>query len=269
MRGIAGVFAVLVATTSAFSIEKPSVQTIVERSVAAENADWAAQPGYNFMQTERDDDGPANTYRVMMILGSRYRELTAVNGQPLSQAAQAQQKQVLQQEIARRQRETPDQRAQRIAAYRKNRDQEHTMLLQMAKAFNFHEAGEQEIDGHKAWVLDATPRAGYQPPNQRAKVLTGMRGRLWIAKDGYHWLKVRAQVVQPVHFIGFLASVGPGTWFEMEKAPAGNGVWLPVHFAMNVQAKILGLFPHNSKEDDRFWDYKPTAPLAAIRAALR
>lgn len=262
-------FALLSGTVLAFPAEPVDVKAIVQRSVAAENADWKAQTDYSFIQTERDDDGPAKTYEVSMILGSRYRRLIAVNGRPLSPGEQAAEKKKMQDDIQKRKNETPEVRAKRLAKAYKDREQEHTMLLQMAEAFNFRVIGEQTMSGHPAWVLDATPKPGYQPPTQKAKVLTGMRGKLWIAQDGYHWVKVQAEVVQPVYFEGFLARVGPGTHFELEKAPIAGGTWLPTHFSMKVEARILGLFSHNSAEDDTFRDYRREGTSQGAKVAAR
>jgi hypothetical protein len=271
MRGYASVFAALLIAAPALAVQKVNTQEIINRSVQVQNSDWESQPGYNFTQSERDDNGPTNTYRVMMILGSRYRELIQVNGQPLSPARQAEEEQKLQQATARRQRETPSQHAQRVAKYKKNREEEHVMLQQMAKAFDFHLVGEQTVNGHPSWVFDATPRRGYQPPNQRAKVLTGMRGRLWVAKDSYHWVRVEAKVVNPVTFEGFLARVDPGTRFEMQNAPVNDSgkTWEPSYFAMSAKVKILAIIPHNSKETDRFWDYHPAGSKPSPTVASR
>jgi hypothetical protein len=259
------VAAALFAVTPALAVRPLSPAEIVRRSLAVQNADWKAQPDFNFTQTERDDGGPANTYRVRMILGSRYRELIAVNGQPLAPDQRADQERELRVEIAKRERETPAERARRVTRYDATRKEENVMLRQMAVAFDFHLAGEQSIGGHMTWVFDATPRPGYRPPNQRAKVLTGMRGRLWVAKDGYHWAKVEADVVNPVTFEGFLARVDPGTRFEMENTRVAPGVWLTSHFSMNVTARILGLIPHDSQETDAFRDYRPAGPTLASR----
>jgi len=38
-------------------------------------------------------------------------------------------------------------------------------------------------------VLKATPRPGYEPPNNEAKVLTGMEGKLWIDEKTFQWVK--------------------------------------------------------------------------------
>jgi hypothetical protein len=68
-----------------------------------------------------------------------------------------------------------------------------------------------------------------------------------------------AEVVHPVSIGGFLAQVQPGTRFELEKAPVGDGIWLASHFAMKSDAKVLHVFNHGSEEEDTFSDYQKTA----------
>jgi len=95
-------------------------------------------------------------------------------------------------------------------------------MQQLTEAFDFTLAGEERMGNHRVYVLDATPRAGYKPPNTETEVLTGMQGKLWIDKKTYQWVKVEAEVIHPVSIAGFLAKVEPGTRFELEKMPVGN-----------------------------------------------
>jgi hypothetical protein len=111
-------------------------------------------------------------------------------------------------------------------------------------------------------VLAATPRPGYNPPNMASQVLPGMKGRLWIDQKTFQWVKVTAQVIQPVTIDGFLAKVEPGTEFELEKAPIPGGTWQASHFSMKSEAKVLMMFSHDSSEDDTFSDYKPNNQAA-------
>ncbi len=103
-------------------------------------------------------------------------------------------------------------------------------------------------------MLEATPRAGYKAPNMEAEVLTGMQGKLWIDKNTFQWVKVKAQVTHPVSIEGFLARVEPGTSFKLERMPVTDDVWLPKHFAMKSRAKILFFFRNNTQEDDTYFD---------------
>lgn len=238
------------------AVAAQDVETIIKRSVQANESDWAADPQYDHYETDQEDGNPPQTFEVQMLLGSPYKRLVAVNGKELSAEQQASEQRKMQQAIARRQAETPQQRAQRIAQWEKDRKRDHLLMEQLTKAFNFKLLGEQQLGPYRVFTLKATPRPDYKPPNMQAQVLTGMQGKLWIDTKTFQWVKVQAKVIQPVSIEGFLATVEPGTHFELEKAPVAEGVWEPVHFSMKAQAKVLFLFHHRSQENDVYFGYR-------------
>ena len=245
----------------------PDVQTIIKRSVQANDRDWQHAPEYTYFETDRGEDGKTMTYEVMMILGSPYQRLVAVHGEPLSPEQQQEEQQKLEQVIAARSKESPRQKAQRIAKYEKERKRDHLMMEQLTKAFDFTLDGTQKLGSHEVYHLKATPRPGYQPPNVQTKTLTGMEGQLWVDTKNYQWVKVQAVVIHPVSIEGFLARVEPGTRFELENTPVAEGLWLPKHFEMKADAKILLLFSHHEKQDQKFFDYKRAEPIQALSSA--
>jgi hypothetical protein len=220
---------------------QPDVHTIIQRSVQVNNQDWQAAPEYDYFVREQEDEG-TKTYQVLMILASPYYRTVAVDGKPLSPEDQQKEQHKLDEVMARRRRESRRERAERIAKYQKDRKRDHLLLEQLVKAFDFRLKGEQKVDGYDAYVLQAAPRPGYQPPNVEAQVLTGMVGELWIEKNTLQWVKVEATVVRPVTIEGFLARVQPGTRFELENMPVAGGAWLTKHFSMSSRSKILFCF---------------------------
>lgn len=232
------------------------VRTIIQRSVQANEKDWQADPEYDHYETDQEDGNPPQTHEVLMILGSPYKRLVAVNGSHISAQQQASEEHKMEQEIARRRAETPEQRGERIAKWQKDRKRDHLLMEQLTQAFNFKLLGQQRMGPFQVYVLKATPRPGYKPPNMQAQVLTGMEGKLWIDTKTFQWVKVQAKVIHPVSIQGFLATVEPGTHFELEKAPVGNGIWEPAHFSMKSQAKVLFLFHHRSQENDVYFGYR-------------
>lgn len=234
----------------------PSVSEIISKSVDATKKDWRADPNYNY--NERDTDpssGNSKTYHVEMILGSPYKRLIAVNGKPLPPDKQQEEQKKQQQEIQKRRAESKQEHDKRVASYEQGRTRDHQMMLQMPKAFDFSLRGSDQVDGHNVYVIDATPRKGYSPPNNHAKVLTGMKGTLWIDQKTYQWVKAEAHVVHTVSIAGFLADVQPGTSFLLEKMPVGDGIWMPKHFEMKSEVKILDLFPDNNSTSQTYSDY--------------
>jgi hypothetical protein len=235
-----------------------SAEKIIANSVLANQRDFQAAVHYNWKERDRTPKG-SKTSQVTMIYGSPYYRLIAVNGRPLSPADQAKEKKKEQQVSAERAAESPEQRRKRVEQFEKDRHRDAEMMAQLTKAFTFTLIGQQKLRGFNVWALKATPCKDYRPPTMETEVLTGMRGQLWIDQKTFQWVKVMAEVVHPVSIGGFLAQVQPGTRFELEKAPVGDGIWLASHFAMKSDAKVLHVFNHGSEEEDTFSDYQKTA----------
>jgi hypothetical protein len=90
-----------------------------------------------------------------------------------------------------------------------------------------------------------------------------MEGKLWIDEKTFQWVKVEARVIRPVSIGGFLAQVEPGTRFELEKMPVAEGIWLPKHFAMKSQAKVLFFFTRKSQADETYYGHHKASPVKA------
>ena len=235
-------------------------QGLIERSAQVSTLDWEAAPDYECVERDWEANGATKTFEDLMIMGSPYQRLIAVNDKPLSHLQQQDQQRQLERTIEQRRNESPDQRAQRIATYRKSRDRDHLMLAQLVKAFDFTLVGQQKLGKYDVYVLRAVPRRDYQPPNKEAEVLKGMRGTLWIDKKTYQWVKVEARVTRSVWIEGFVAEVEPGTRFELEKMPVDDHIWLPRHYQMTARARVLFLFRHRSQDNETYYDYRRISP---------
>lgn len=249
------------------------VTDIVARSVQKTDADWKAAPQYSFTEHDvitKQGKRSMKAYRVIMIEGSPYERLTAVNGRPLTPAEAVAEDRKLQQEMVRRRKETPDARRKRIAEYQKERRQDFALMQEMVRAFDFKLAGEDTVDGRRCFVLQATPKPGYEPPTRETKVLKGMRGTMWIDQREFQWVKVHAEVFRPVTFGLFIAHVEPGTEFTLEQQPVAGGVWLPSHFVTRVNAEIL-IFSRRSIDDETYSAYhrEPQGVLTAAAPARK
>lgn len=240
---------------------QPDAASIVEQSVEANKRDWQAGPEYDHL--ERDGFGSdTKTWAVLMIDGSPYRRLVKVDGEPLPAAQERDEQRKMEAAIAARRSESAQERSKRISDYEKGRTRDHIMLEQLTKAFDFKLLGERKLNSRDVYLLRATPRPGYNPPNTDSQVLPGMKGELWIDKQTFQWVKVTARVIHPVSIDGFLARVEPGTYFELQKIPVAEGIWLPKHFEMKSDSKILLFFSHKTSENQTFSDYRKADPNA-------
>lgn len=239
------------------------VEEIVARSVQANKANWSVQDQYDYsMKVEQG--GHSKTYDVLMLAGSPYHRLVAVDGEPLSASEDAEQELKLKQTVAARSKETSQQRAKRIAEWERARQRNEFLIEQLTRAFAFEMKGTRQQDGHEVYVLAATPRADYRPPNNQAKVLTGMKGELLIDRDSFQWVKAWAEVFRTVSIAGFLARVEPGTRFELRQAPVAPGIWMPTFFSMRATAKVFLFVPRNTEEQDTYFNYRRRTTVGPV-----
>ena len=239
--------------------DKPDVSEIVRRSIQAAQSDWKAFPNYTHLERSAKTKGgsdDAKTFEVLMIDGSSYNRLISIDGKKLPPALAEREVQKLREVIEERANQSPRARRERIAAYQKKRRRMLDMMRDMTKALNFKLVGEERVEGYDTYVLDATPRPGYRPTSRETKVLTGARGRIWIEKQNYNWVKADAVVMKSVPLVWYLAKVLPGTRLLLEQAPIGDGIWEPKHFHLDVKASFLWM-DKSFVEDDTYWDYRP------------
>jgi hypothetical protein len=263
---IAGLAVISLGLAAAAAAVAPThTSLIIQKSLAANESDWRAQDRYIYderdIHSNVDASGHAKvegakTYQVLMIEGSPYRKLIAANNQPLSAAQQANEEAKLKREIARRRSESLAERRKRVGKYQDQRAEEHLLMEQMATAFHFRLVGEDQVAGVPCYRLEAIPREDYVPPVEKARVLKGMRGTLWVDKANYHWVKVQADVIQPVTFGFFIAKVNPGTRFELDQMPV-DSYWLPKHFMQTVNASVFGLYGYRTQDEMFYSEYKP------------
>src|SRR5579862_494047 len=232
--------------------------TIIQHSAEANDRDWAAAPEFDDCERDRDKDGD-KTYAVTMLYGSPYQRLIALNGHELNRAKQKEEQEKYEKAVAERQHESADERSQRIAKYQADRKRDQTLIHQMTIGFEFRLLGKRSFNGYRVYVLKATPRPGYKPPDRDSEVLTGMEGTLWIDQKTFQWVKVEAHVTHPVRIEGFIAEVEPGTRFELDKRPVTADIWLASHYSMTANAKVMFLIPHKGAEDDTFFNYHRAA----------
>ena len=236
--------------------QQDDASKIVERSVEVLKKDWDAEPQFNCSERDRDKNG-IRTYEDIMLDGSQYQKLVAVNDQHLDTHQQAEQQQKFQRAAAERRSESSSQKRRRIARYQADRKRERELVTELSRAFTFTMVGTDKLDGHDVYLLSAEPRKGYRPPNSETRILTGMRGKLWVEQSSFQWVKVEVEVVHPVSIGGFIARVEPGTRFEFEQVPVSGDIWLPSHFAVKSRSKVVFLFNHQTDEDDTYFNYRP------------
>jgi len=225
---------------------------IVRKSVNRDQSNWQRAKDYTYIVrstvSEKDSAGKIKkveqeTTEVTILYGEPYRRLVEKDGKPLSPDDQKKEQRKLDKLSARRASETPAERLKRVQSFERDRQKERDFARELPEAFNFTLVGEELVNGRKAWVLDATPRPGYQPQNPRASMLKKFKGRMWIDQQEYQWVRLDGEAIDTVSWGLFLARLAKGSRIRFEQVRVNDEVWMPKMVQVDLDAR-LALFKH-------------------------
>jgi len=246
---------------TAFSLSAQDAREIVRKSVELDQVNWARMKDYTWMAREverrldssgRVQSQSSRKWETVILAGEPHRRVLERDGKPLSpQDAQKQQKK-LDDTVQKLQRETPEQRQRRVAEYEKNREKDREFLREIPDAYDFQLAGDDTIDGHAVWVIAATPRPDYRPKRRDARALLKIRGKIWIDKVEYQWVRLEAETTETISYGLFLARLHPGAKLYFEQTRVNDEVWLPKLERMSGSGR-LGLLKKLALEQELTW----------------
>lgn len=223
------------------------------------------QRDYTYIQREEEHtlDGKGQikktetrTREILMVYGEQIERLIAKDDKPLSPKDAAKEEERIQKIIDKRKNESERDRQKRLKEEEKDREEGRAFVREIADAYNFRLVGIEPVDGRETYVLDADPRPGFQPKKKEARLLTKIRGRIWIDKAERQWVKIDAQVIDTISFGLFLARLHKGTRIVAEQTRINDEVWLPKHEAAKVDVRVALFKNFNVDEDVTYRDYK-------------
>src|SRR5581483_9654479 len=180
---------------------------IIRRAVAADELNWKVARNFGFSERvdarRLDPQGRLKSkdvkiYDVILLEGSPYRRLVARDDRPLPPGEEKKEQEKLARGIAERREETAAQRAERLAEYARRPEWQREAWRELPEAFDFRLTAEEVWAGFGLYVIEATPRRGYQPRSRTGKVLAHLEGKLWVDKQDYRLVKAEVEVVETI-----------------------------------------------------------------------
>ena len=151
--------------------------------------------------------------------------------------------------------------------FQRRRERYRKAIREIPDAFLFRLAGVEQVNSRPAFVIEATPRAGYQPVDRYSKLYTQLRAKLWIDQADSRWVKIEAELLDTVNIGWILLRVHKGSRVRLTQERINAEVWLPAETWYRVSVRI-GLISARILESETVCgDYKlkepPADPLAA------
>lgn len=243
----------------------PDARAIMQRAVAKDIVSWQSAKDYTFLQRTQEDalDGnggvkssKSETSEIMVLYGEPFERVVAKDDKPLPESEQKKQNEKFEKETRKREKETPGERQRRLEKYEKEREEERAFLREILDAYDFTLTGSEVLNGRETWVIDGTPRTGFEGKRRESKMLPKIKPRFWIDQQDYSWTKLRAEVTDTLSFGWVVARLHKGSVFEMQQARVNDEVWLPQRFDVKLDARVALLKGVNESVHVTYKDYR-------------
>ena len=238
---------------------------IVRRSVEADQRNTKLAKNYTYQEriVERklDKDGrpkkqESKTYDISILYGEPYRRLLERDDRPLKENEAKKEEEKLNKFVAKYKNESPQDREKRLAEADKKRQDQRAFAREIVDAYNFRLLGEEQVDGRIVYVIEATPRPDFHPKQPHADLLSKFRGKMWIDKDEYQWVKMQAETIDTVSFGLFLFRLHKGSSIHFEQTRVNEEIWLPRHVSVSASARVALMMNADIEQETTFSNYR-------------
>jgi hypothetical protein len=260
--------------SSADTLSENQIRELIRKSADNDLENTKRQRDYTYVQRNerRNLDGKgrvksteSKTYEIMVLSGEPVQKLIAKDDKPLSVNEAKKEDEKIQKLITKYEKENENSRKKRVARAEKTAEEERQFVREIADAFKFRLAAVETIEGRATYVIDADPIPGYKPKLKDANILPKVRFRLWIDKADAQWAKIDIECIDTISWGLFLARLHKGSTMHLEQTRVNDEVWLPKHFALKMDARVVLLKSLKMEIDVTFRDYRKFVAGATIQ----
>jgi hypothetical protein len=243
----------------------PDARSIMQRAVAKDIVNWQAAKDYTFLQRTQEDaladngsvkSSKSETAEIMVLYGEPFERIVAKDDKPLSEHEQKKQDEKFESETRKRANESAEEREKRLQKYEKERQDERAFVREILDAYDFTLAGNESLNGRETWVIDGSPRPGFEGKRRESKMLPKIKPRFWIDQQDYSWVKLHAEVTDTLSFGWVVARLHKGSVFEMQQIRLNDELWLPQRFDVKLDARVALLKGVNENVHVTYKDYR-------------
>ncbi len=251
----------------------PDAKAIVRRGLEADERNYQLARDYTFERRQElkllDKKGKPkkdeiNTYDVTILYDEPYERRIRKDDKPLTGKEEKKEEDKLQKFTSEREHESANEHTKRLAKFEKERKEERAFASDVLNAYDFKLVGEDQLDGHDVYVVEANPRKDFHPTQPHADILSKLRGKVWIDQKDYGWVKVQAETLDTISWGLFILRIHKGTQMEFKEVRINDEIWLPSQIQLNGAARFALVAGGNFDLDMTFSNYKKFTSGARI-----
>jgi hypothetical protein len=226
---------------------------------------------YRLRITERERDSSGRVTKTSVEVYEVYpnfrntaghRRLVERDGQPLprEEAArlQGEQRQAVEQAMAHRASESPEDRRRRLADEARERGDEARIVDDLFRVLEFRLVGRGEVNGEEAIELAFTPRPLAASSTTVGRIVRKAAGRAWVSEADRQLVRVELESTDTLTYgLGVVARVRPGARFVFERRRTDTREWVPAAYHLLARVRLMLVKPVNVDRTVEYYDFRP------------
>jgi hypothetical protein len=273
-RALIGTAMVLMCTATAAvqpSPPFPSPGEFAGRLRQAVRLDYQLQQDFTYVEHRRDVKisklgkvtiGPLRTFQVIPspVSGQTYKRLIAIEGTPLAADELARRDAEHEREaraaLAREQRESPAQRAERVRDDTEAQRQREAILDDAFRVYEATIVRRDRVDGLPVLVARMRPRPGAEPLTREGRWMTHFEGELWAAESDAQIVRIDMRATSDVTIgWGVVGRIHKGSRVLYARRRFENA-WLPAETTYEASGRTMIFRPFRFNVTTTYSDYK-------------
>ena len=186
----------------------------------------------------------SQTHEVMNLYDGTFERLIKKNGKNLPPDKARAEQAKFDKAVDKRAHESPDAKAKRLEAKRKADAADLACSEEFMTLFQFRAAGEEQVRGRPAWMVELDPLANVAPRCGYLKPLSRFRIKIWIDQAEFRWVRWEADNIASVTWAKFRLRVpAQGAHITFSNQRHEDGSWLLSNLEVKMNAKALLFAP--------------------------
>jgi len=236
----------------ALGAEDVDLHDVAARAVRNYQKNQQASLKYEYIEDDDIKSKGIDRSRVIPLAGTPFERLIGKNGKPLSADAEKREEQRFEKIQVQRNNELKGPHDNRVRKWK-----EETRFLEEApEAFDFKLLPDVEVNGRPTYVIEAKPKPGFVPKQDRSKMFEKIEAKAWVDKEDLQIVKLEADTLDPVSIGWVLARIARGTHMELEQMRLDDGIWVLKRLSIEGRAKVLLVDNKQLDETVVYSDYK-------------
>ena len=196
------------------------------------------------------------TNDVTILYDEPYSRRIRKDDKPLTESAEKKEQEKMDKFVAKYKNESEGDREKRLAKKEKERQEERAFAGDVMNAYDFRLVGAESVDGRDAFVIEANPRKDFHPTQPYADILPKLRGKIWIDKKDYGWVKMEVETLDTISWGLFVLRIHKGTQMTFEQVRVNDEIWLPRRISVNASARFALFMNGRFDWESSFSNYK-------------